>query len=254
MTVTKRVFLLLNTAALLIGLGGMSAQAETLGSTAEEEAIATESAPLGTESIEVTTSDVELQSPNLVPGTSPAQANVEPPATTTDIAQEPIAQESSTQEEPVAQVLDDVSPGRATRSSPSYIGIGGNIGLGEGDTALGDSSFAVFSKIGLTNYLSVRPSILIEDDPTILLPLTVDFVPGVTDATEDVSGEIGLRVSPYVGAGIAISTSEEGAVDFLATGGVDVPISSRFTANASVNATLFDNAAVGLMLGVGYNF
>jgi hypothetical protein len=54
--------------------------------------------------------------------------------------------------------------------------------------------------------------------------------------------EIDFRVSPYIGAGAAISTSDEGAVDFLATGGVDVPINDRFTANAAVNATLFDNA------------
>jgi hypothetical protein len=152
------------------------------------------------------------------------------------------------------QVAQTVAPGRSTRSGPSYIGIGGNIGLGDGDTALGEGSFAVFSKIGLTSYLSVRPAVLFSDDPTILVPVTFDFIPGVTDVTEDLSGELGLRVSPYVGGGVAISTGDDGAVDFLLSGGVDVPITSRFTATAAVNATLFDNPAVGLMLGVGYNF
>jgi hypothetical protein len=148
----------------------------------------------------------------------------------------------------------NVSPGRATRSGSSYIGVGGNIGLGEGDTALGDSSFAVFGKVGLTSNLSVRPTVLIEDDPTILLPLTLDFTFGATDVTEDVSEDIGFRVNPFVGAGIAISTGDDSAVDLLVSGGIDVPITSRFTGTASVNATFFDNIAVGLLLGVGYNF
>jgi hypothetical protein len=157
--------------------------------------------------------------------------------------------------EPTAeQVAQTVTPGRTTRSGPSYIGVGGNIGLGDGDTALGDGSFAVFSKIGLTSFLSVRPAVLFSDDPTILVPVTFDFIPGVTDVTEDLSGELGLRISPYVGGGVAISTGDDGGVDFLLSGGVDVPITSRFTATAAVNATVFDNPAVGLMLGVGYNF
>jgi hypothetical protein len=148
----------------------------------------------------------------------------------------------------------DISPGRATRSGSSYVGVGGNIGLGDGDTALGEGSFSIFSKVGLTRNLSVRPNVLVSDDPTILLPLTLDFIPLVTEVTEDVSREIGLRVSPFIGAGVAISTGDDSTVDFLATGGVDVPLSSRITATASVNATLFDNPAVGLLLGVGYNF
>jgi len=163
------------------------------------------------------------------------------------------AQETSV-EPAVEQVAQAVTPGRATRSGSSYIGVGGNIGLGDGDTALGDGSFAVFSKIGLTSILSVRPAVLFSDDPTILVPITFDFIPGVTDVTEDLSGELGLRISPYIGGGVAISTGDSDGVDFLLSGGVDVPLTSRFTATAAVNATLFDNAAVGLMLGLGYNF
>ncbi|MBD1996376.1 hypothetical protein H6G00_07070 [Leptolyngbya sp. FACHB-541] len=164
-------------------------------------------------------------------------------------------EEQETSVEPAAeQVAQTVTPGRSTRSGPSYLGVGGNIGLGDGDTALGEGSFAVFSKIGLTSFLSVRPAVLFSDDPTILVPVTFDFIPGVTDVTEDVSGELGLRVSPYVGGGVAISTGDDGSVDFLLSGGVDVPITSRITATAAVNATVFDNPAVGLMLGVGYNF
>ncbi|MGP1382624.1 MAG: hypothetical protein ACTS2F_03635 [Thainema sp.] len=150
--------------------------------------------------------------------------------------------------------VESISPGRATRSGPSYIGIGGNIGLGDGETALGEGSFAAFSKIGLTRNISVRPSVLINDNPTILLPVTFDFVPGVTEVTENVSEEIGFRVSPFIGAGAAISTGDDGSVDFLATGGVDVPLGDNFTGVAAVNVSLFDDPAVGLLLGIGVNF
>jgi hypothetical protein len=56
-----------------------------------------------------------------------------------------------------------LSPGRATRRGSSYIGVGGNIGLG-GNTTLSEGSFAVISKIGLSNNFSVRPSALIGDN------------------------------------------------------------------------------------------
>lgn len=183
-------------------------------------------------------SPIETATPNAT------SADLTPVDTTPD----QIAQESATPD------TSNVSPGRATRSGSSYLGIGGNIGIGEGDTALGDSSFAVFGKIGLTSNISVRPTVLIEDDPTILLPLTLDFTFGATDVTEDVSNDIGFRINPFVGAGIAISTGDDSAVDLLLSGGVDVPITSRFTGTASLNATFFDNIAVGLLLGVGYNF
>lgn len=179
---------------------------------------------------------------NILPATPPknlAQQTVPPPDAPT---------------EPLDIDTTEISPGRATRSGSSYIGIGGNIGLGDGDTALGETSFAIFSKIGLTSNVSVRPSVLIEDEPTILLPVTLDFTPGVTEVTADITEDVGARVSPYIGAGIAISTGDDSSVDLLATGGVDVPLATQLTATASVSASLFDNPAVGLLLGVGYNF
>ncbi|MEW6497375.1 MAG: hypothetical protein AB1589_33475 [Cyanobacteriota bacterium] len=144
----------------------------------------------------------------------------------------------------------EVTPGRATRSGASYIGIAGNIGLGEGDTALGEGSFAAISKIGLTRSLSLRPSVFINDDPTILLPLTLDFVPRQVEDVE----EFRLSVAPYVGVGAAISIGDDSAVDFLGTAGVDVPLTPQFTATAALNVSAFDNIAVGLLIGVGYNF
>lgn len=140
----------------------------------------------------------------------------------------------------------DVSPGRATRSGSSYIGVGGNIGFG-GDTGIGEGSFSVISKIGLANNLSVRPAVLFGDNTSILLPVTLDFAPS------DV--EIGTyTIAPYVGAGAIISTGDDSNVGVLVTGGIDVPITSRFTATAGVNVGFVDDTDVGLLIGVGYNF
>lgn len=142
-----------------------------------------------------------------------------------------------------------ITPGRSTRSGSSYFGVGGNIGLGDGDTAIGEGSFAILSKIGLTRDFSVRPSVLIEDNVTILLPLTYDFTFG-----EGPTGELGFTAAPFLGAGAAISTGDDTSVDLLLTGGIDVPLSPQFTATASVNASVTGNVAVGLLLGIGYNF
>lgn len=143
-----------------------------------------------------------------------------------------------------------VRPGRATRSGPSYIGIGGNLGFG-GDTALGDGSFAVISKIGLTNNFSVRPTVLFRDNLTIILPVTYDFV---SQNAVEVSDDFVITAAPYAGAGVIISTGDDSNFGFLISGGVDVPISSNFTATAGLNVGFVDGAEVGLLLGVGYTF
>ena len=144
----------------------------------------------------------------------------------------------------VAQV--NVTPGRATRSGPSYIGVAGNIGFG-GDTTLSEGAFAVISKIGITRTLSLRPAALIGDDVMFLIPVTVDF------PTQGVQ-ETRFSVAPYVGGGVAISTGDDSTIGALITGGVDVPLSSQFTATAAVNVGFVDETEVGLLVGVGYTF
>lgn len=143
----------------------------------------------------------------------------------------------------------EVEPGRATRGGSSYIGVAGNIGLG-GDSALSEGNIAVISKIGLTRTISARPSAVFGDDTVILVPLTFDFAPRPVNPT----GEQRFPVSPYIGAGVAIETSDDADVAFMLTGGVDVPLGDRFTLNGAVNAAFLDETDFGLMLGVGYNF
>lgn len=95
----------------------------------------------------------------------------------------------------------------------------------------------------------MRPSLLINDDVTILVPVTYDFRFG-----EGPTGGLGFSAAPYVGIGPAISTGDGVSADLLLTGGIDIPIGTRFTATAAVNATVTGNPAVGLLLGIGYNF
>jgi hypothetical protein len=145
----------------------------------------------------------------------------------------------------------DIDPGRVTRGGYSYVGIAGNIGIGGGDSALGDGNFAVTSKIGLTRTISVRPSAVFSDNTAILIPITYDFA---VQSSEDPFAEP-LPFAPYVGVGAAIKTgNDESRVGFLVSGGVDIPLNRQFTANAAVNAGFFDQTDVGLLLGVGYNF
>ncbi|MEW6495037.1 MAG: hypothetical protein AB1589_21335 [Cyanobacteriota bacterium] len=151
---------------------------------------------------------------------------------------------SETTNSVVAQAGSTTPPLRATRSGPSYIGVGSNIGF-RGDTRLSEGSANVFSKVGLTNTLSARPSALIGSNAAFLLPVTVDFAPGQT---------VGFRTAPYVGGGVAISTARDSTIGPLLTGGVDVPVSRQVTATAGVNVGFVDRTDVGLLLGVGYNF
>lgn len=143
----------------------------------------------------------------------------------------------------------DIDLGRTTRGGSSYIGVAANIGLNGGDSSLGDGNFAVVSKIGLTNSISVRPSAVFGDNTTILLPITYDFSFKSADAFSEP-----LAIAPYIGVGGAYKTGDNSKFAFLVSGGIDVPLTPQFTATAAVNAGFFDKTDVGLLLGVGYNF
>ncbi len=158
---------------------------------------------------------------------------------------------SSDKAEPnVAQVDIDprrIEPGRATRGGSSYIGIGGNIGF-TGGTGIGSGAFVVNSKIGLTRNVSFRPAVLIGDNTDFLLPITYDFTIESADPFAPVP------FAPFVGGGVVFSTDGDSNVGFLLSGGVDVPLSAQFVANASVNVGFLDDANVGVLVGVGYTF
>lgn len=132
-----------------------------------------------------------------------------------------------------------------TRYRLGYLGAGANLGL-TGDTGLSDTGFAVFSKIPLESYLSLRPAVIFSDDVEVLLPATFDFEIG-----ED--GEI-PELLPYVGAGLAFSTGDDSELDLLLSSGLDIPIGRRFTATAGVNIAPFNSFDIGVLVGFAYNF
>lgn len=173
-------------------------------------------------------------------------AQAETPTNTIISQKESTLQSERNLSSEVAQRNRKVDPGRATRSGSSYFGLGVNLGL-DGGKSLGDDSLTIISKIGLTNSVSFRPAVLIDDEATFLLPLTFDFW------TRNVS-DGGLRIAPYLGGGLSIATGDGDTVGLLLSGGLDIPLSPNFTANTAINVNFIDNTGTGLLLGVGYNF
>ena len=214
--------------------GGLSAQAQTASSNPTQDTkVSTSAAALRNDSANSTVAQVDPT----YPSTQPTTPTTEPPATTPET--------TPTQTTPGA-----IEPGRATRGGSSYVGVGGNIGLGGGDTALGIGNFTVISKIGFTEAVSARPAVVFGDNTTFLIPITYDFTVQPTGAaTEAISS-----FAPYVGGGLAIATGDNSDVGPMLTAGADVPLGDRLTANAGVNVGFFDSTSVGLTIGVGYNF
>ncbi|PSN15184.1 hypothetical protein C7293_08475 [filamentous cyanobacterium CCT1] len=129
--------------------------------------------------------------------------------------------------------------------SPNYLGVGGNIGIGNrGNSALSSFGFNIISKISLGPRFSVRPGATATNDRWgFTIPLTYNF---------DTISYGGFLAQPYVGAGVEIPTS--GDLGLLINAGADVPISRNFTLNGVANFRLTDGFALGISLGVGYNF
>lgn len=224
----RRLSLLLSLGAIAVLGSGLSAQAETVNRG-------------GTNAIAPTVAAI---APAPVPGTAATSAAA---LTQSESLAPQLAPGAETTAPRMAQT-DDVDPGQPTRGGSSYIGVALNLGL-DGDTALGDTGFTVISKIGFTNTIAVRPSVIVEEDPTILIPITYEFSLQPVDAFEET-----LPIAPYAGAGIGITTGDGGEVGFLLTGGVDYSITPEFTATAAVNVGFFDDTEIGILLGVGYTF
>ena len=135
----------------------------------------------------------------------------------------------------------------------SYIGLGGNLGLSDnGLTDLGKGSVAIDAKVALTDYLSVRPAILIGDSTTILLPLTYDITIQSGDPFEP------PIVYPFIGGGLTLSNREtelNNNVAPLATAGADFRVSDRVVVYSNVSAGFFgEQTEIGARLGIGYVF
>ncbi len=130
-----------------------------------------------------------------------------------------------------------------TRYKFSYVGFGVNLGTGSGETALGSISFAAFSKFALSPDFSFRPTVLVSDDASFLLPFTYDF-PNRGPGT----------ISPYVGIGPIFSTGKDDNVDLLITAGLDYPLNPQLALTSSVNIAPINKFDIGFILGLAYTF
>ncbi|MBE9103718.1 hypothetical protein IQ229_01780 [Nostoc cf. edaphicum LEGE 07299] len=255
----KGVFWLPSLAALAFLSSGLSASAQTVDKLSNQpltEPSATVASPnefsqnLSTETTE-TFSVRNLTQVQENAGVTPTPVPGTVATSSATLTSEFVQPTSQTTAQPSANKVaqSDIDLGRTTSGGSSYLGIAANIGLSGGDTSLGDGNFAVVSKIGLTNSISIRPSAIFGDDTTVLLPLTYDFTFKSADAFSEP-----LAIAPYVGVGAAYKTGDDSQFAFLVSGGIDVPLTSQFTATAAINAGFFDQTDVGLLLGVGYNF
>ncbi len=128
--------------------------------------------------------------------------------------------------------------------SPAYLGIGGNLGIGDADSAVGDFGFAVVSKISLGPRFSVRPSFLLSERfSNFTVPITFNL---------NTMRLAGFRFQPYIGGGVDVPFN--GNTAFLVNAGADVPISRDFTLNTNANWRVTSGFALGVTFGLGYNF
>ena len=172
--------------------------------------------------------------------------------TVDDSGQETLSEEQ-------AEIIETAQRRRKrTRTSgpiaPNFVGIGGSLGLIE--NTYGDfGAFALNSKLRFLKIikgynggtdLSLRPSVIIGKDVSFAIPVTIDFrLPGL--------GGKSTAFVPYFGPGVNIFTGKNGGASFLVSGGVDFPLGD-FTVNGQLNGAFEDKFALGLTLGIGYNF
>jgi len=127
--------------------------------------------------------------------------------------------------------------------SPAYLGVAGNVGFGDPDSAIGDFGVNVISKISLGPRFALRPGFFISERFTnFAVPITYNF---------NTSSIRGVRFQPYVGAGVDVPFN--GNTALMLNAGADVPISRAFTLNAATNVRVTSGFGLGISLGVGYN-
>lgn len=141
---------------------------------------------------------------------------------------------------------DETQPRRLRR----YIGIGGSIGLDGDNTGLSEGGFAILTRNDLNDSLSIRSANVFGSSRTDrTVALTVNL------PVRSSAGQI--KLIPFVGGGLLISSKsffDDVIVRGLVAGGIDLPLSRRFTATTSVTVGFTDTVNVGVQLGVMYGF
>jgi hypothetical protein len=159
----------------------------------------------------------------------------------------------SSQPSPSPTVMPS-NPPSTEKDKPSrlrrYIGISGTIGVSGVGEGLSHGGITIFQKNDLSDFLSIRGSNIFGGDKNdSTLALTVNF------PVKTSSGQV--KLVPFIGGGMLLrakSGFQDINVRGLVTGGIDIPLSRRFTATTVVNVGLFEKTEMGVQLGVGYNF
>jgi hypothetical protein len=143
------------------------------------------------------------------------------------------------------------APSIENGNSPnSYIGLGGAIGLNGNTTSLGTGGIPILSKVRFTDNFSLH-------DATVL------FGGGAATSMVILTADLPIRnaegrtiAAPFIGAGALLRYANGLYVSPAISGGVDIPLSQRFTGTVRVNAGFPSDrqADVGVLVGVGYSF
>lgn len=132
----------------------------------------------------------------------------------------------------------------------SYIGIGGAIGLGGNNSALGTGGLTILTKVGFNDNLSLHDATIIfgSSAPTSMIILTADF------PIRNSSGEI--IGSPFIGGGAMLKYSNGVSISPAISGGVDLALSKDSIGTVRLNAGFPSDRPtdLGLLVGVGYKF
>ncbi|MEL6470982.1 MAG: outer membrane beta-barrel protein [Cyanobacteria bacterium J06623_4] len=152
------------------------------------------------------------------------------------------AQPAQNMSESEAELAQARRRGSGRVRSSDFIGVGADIGYAD------DVSLSVISKFSLNDRIALRPSVLIGDDFSILVPVTYDFTQANTELGD-------FQIRPYAGVGAAYTDNDDDDdFNLLLAAGADVPLSRQFTLNAQANLGVLNDTNFGVTVGVGYNF
>jgi hypothetical protein len=174
---------------------------------------------------------------------SPEQTSPLPPAPSNEA---PLVPEQTSPPSPQPQQ----APAKPPRRFRNSIGIGGSIGISGIDTGLSEGGLALLTKNELNDFLAIRGTNVFgstHTDNTIALTANVPI--------RSRSGTV--RLIPFIGGGLLVSSKyslSDIIIRGLVTGGIDLPLSRRFTATTQVNVGFTKTTNVGVQLGLSYSF
>jgi hypothetical protein len=151
---------------------------------------------------------------------------------------------------PTATPTDEKPARKPPRKLKNFVGVGGSIGISGNETGLSEGAAALINNRELNDSLSIRSVTVFGSKRTDRsVALTVNFP--IRSKSKQ------IRLVPYVGGGALISSKgflDDIIVRGLVTGGIDIPISRRFSATTSVNVGFADEPQVGVQIGFGIKF